>query len=142
MYEELIKRLRNCTSDTVEDCAECPYQGGYKGTYCMNGLIEEAADVIEEEDMNFRHLERDYKELCAYLPKWIPVTDRLPEKPYGCMVIVWDNPYGSGDPFLNYYPEYIGFDGESWNDGDGEKIPFEVVYWMKMPEIPEPPKEE
>ena len=47
MYEELVKRLRNCTSDTVEDCAGCPYQGGYKGTYCMNGLISEAADAIE-----------------------------------------------------------------------------------------------
>ena len=48
MYEELTKRLRNCTSDTVEDCAGGPYQGGYKGTYCMNGLVAEAADVIEE----------------------------------------------------------------------------------------------
>ena len=48
MYDELVKRLRNCTSDTVEDCAGCPYQGGYKGTYCMNGLIEEAANAIEE----------------------------------------------------------------------------------------------
>ncbi len=46
MNDELIKRLRDCTSDT-EDCTGCPYQGGYKGTYCMNGLIEEAADAIE-----------------------------------------------------------------------------------------------
>ena len=48
MYDDLVKRLRNCTSDTVEDCTGCPYQGGYKGTYCMNGLIDEAADAIEE----------------------------------------------------------------------------------------------
>lgn len=48
MCEDLVKRLRNCTSDTVEDCAGCPYQGGYKGTYCMNGLVEEAANAIEE----------------------------------------------------------------------------------------------
>lgn len=47
-YEELVKWLRNCTSDTVEDCAGCPYQGGYKGTYCMNGLLTVAADAIEE----------------------------------------------------------------------------------------------
>ena len=47
MYEELIKRLRNCISDT-EDCAGCPYQGGYKGIFCMNGLISEAADAIAE----------------------------------------------------------------------------------------------
>lgn len=48
MHDDLVKRLRNCVSDTVEDCAGCPYQGGYKGTYCMNGLITEAADAIEE----------------------------------------------------------------------------------------------
>lgn len=47
-YEELVKRLKNCLSDTVEDCAGCPYQGGYNGTYCMNGLITDAADAIEE----------------------------------------------------------------------------------------------
>lgn len=47
MYDNLVKRLRNCMSDTVEDCVGCPYQGGYKGTYCMNGLIAEAADAIE-----------------------------------------------------------------------------------------------
>lgn len=47
MCEELVNRLRNCTSDT-EDCAGCPYQGGFNGTYCMNGLVSEAADAIEE----------------------------------------------------------------------------------------------
>ena len=64
MYDEIVKRLRNCLSDTVEDCAGCPYQGGYKGTYCMNGLITEAADAIEE----------------LSKPRWIPVTEALPEK--------------------------------------------------------------
>lgn len=53
MYEALVKRLRNCTSDTVEDCAGCPYQGGYKGTYCMNGLIDEAAGAIDE--LNYKY---------------------------------------------------------------------------------------
>ena len=74
-------------------------------------------------------------------PQWIPVTERLPEEPYGCLAIVWDNPRYDGDMFLNYYPEFVGWDGETWNDADGEEIPFDVVYWMKMPQIPEPPKE-
>ena len=64
MYSELVRQLRNCISDTVEDCAGCPYQGGYKGTYCMNGLISEAANAIEE----------------LSKPRWIPVTERLPEE--------------------------------------------------------------
>ena len=70
-------------------------------------------------------------------PKWILATERLPEEPYGCLAIVWDNPrYGGGDMFLNYYPEYIGWDGKHWNDAEGEEIPLDVVYWMKMPQIP------
>ena len=124
MYEVLIAHLRECakydkSENTYKEAADA-----IERLKCFNALWQEAAKIAHERE-----------------PKWIPVTERLPEKPYGCMVIVWDNPYGGGDPFLNYYPEYIGFDGESWNDGDGEKIPFEVVYWMKMPEIPEPPKE-
>lgn len=52
MYEELVKRLRNCASSTwVEDCDGCPYIR-YDGTYCINGLITQAADAIE-------HLERE-----------------------------------------------------------------------------------
>ena len=75
-------------------------------------------------------------------PQWISVTETLPEEPYGCLAIVWDDPRYGGDMFLNYYPEFVGWDGETWNDADGEEIPFDVVYWMKMPQIPEPPKGE
>lgn len=74
-------------------------------------------------------------------PQWISVKERLPEEPYGCLAVVWDNPRYDGDMFLNYYPEFVGWDGETWNDADGEEIPLDVVYWMKMPQIPEPPKE-
>ena len=87
MYEELIKRLRNCISDTVEDCTGCPYQGGYKGTYCMNGLISEAADAIVDlqlentmlrEKFKALQLERDVEDanrkqtemIVANLPRW------------------------------------------------------------------------
>ncbi len=49
--EDLIKRLRNCISDTVEDCAGCQYQGGYKGTYCIQRgrTIDE---ILERERKN------------------------------------------------------------------------------------------
>jgi len=62
MYEALISHLRECAKyDTAEN------------------TFTEAADAIEEEDMAFRRLERDYKELCAHLPKWISVTEHLPK---------------------------------------------------------------
>lgn len=135
MYEEMIQRLR--TERTLP--------------YSAIKDMRDAADAIEglekacEEAYNKGLLEGGIAQRAEdekWLPKWIPVTERLPEEPYGCLAIVWDNNVMTGDTFLNYYSEYIGFDGESWNDCDGEEIPFEVVYWMKMPKIPEPPKEE
>ena len=78
MYEELVKRLRNCTSDTVEDCAGCPYQGGYKGTYCMNGLVAEAADAIEELQAQLMYSNDAAKKIAEKVPKWIPVTEDTP----------------------------------------------------------------
>ena len=143
MYEELVKRLRNCTSDTVEDCAGCSYQGGYKGTYCMNGLIEEAADAIEEQDMCYRHLERDYKALCAYLPRWIPVTERLPECEWGAEVgniewiscgMVFAGCFGRGGKYRDAY-------FRTWTDVTEGIDAKDADYWRPI-RIPEPPEEE
>ena len=65
--------------------------------------------------------------------RWIPVTERLPEKPYGCLVTVWDdNAYG--EPFENILPYFVGYDGEQWNDYDGIECPFEIIAWMPLPE--------
>lgn len=67
--------------------------------------------------------------------KWIPCSERLPEKPFGCLVTVWDSaPTGEGDDFENVLPYFVGWDGEQWNDGDGEQCPFEVIAWMPLPE--------
>lgn len=47
MYEDLVKRLKICADDTA-DCDDCTYKNGYLGTFCMNGLITEAIDALEE----------------------------------------------------------------------------------------------
>ena len=111
MHDELVKRLRNCVSDTVEDCAGCPYQGGYKGTYCMNGLIAEAADAIEE----------------LSNPRWIPVTERLPEKYHQVLC------YGVNGMSIDYYS------GESSVLGRPLFMVSEarVTHWMPLPQPPQ-----
>ena len=121
-YDGLILKLRNAG----------------KESFLFGDLMQKAADAIEELGV----VVRTQKAVLDKFPRWIPVTERLPEEPYGCLAIVWDNPRYDGDMFLNYYPEFVGWDGETWNDADGEEIPFDVVYWMKMPQIPKPPKEE
>ena len=67
-------------------------------------------------------------------PHWIPCSERLPEEPYGCLVTVWDTNPITMDEFENILPYFVGWDGEQWNDGDGEQCPFEVTAWMLLPE--------
>lgn len=64
---------------------------------------------------------------------WIPVTEKLPDKPYGCLVTVMDTNPITFDEFENIYPNFVGWDGENWNDDDGHSIPFEVIAWMPLP---------
>ncbi len=131
MYDELIKRLRNCISDTVEDCAGCPYQGGYKGTYCMNGLISEAADAIEELSV----VVRAQKAVLDKFPRWIPVTERLPDL-YEDVQILFPNNQAAG-----FYDGcgWCTYTGDTWYSIVGEEE-VKPTHWAKK--LPEPPKEE
>lgn len=65
---------------------------------------------------------------------WIPVSERLPEKPYGCIITVMDTNPMTCDEFENIYPGFVGWDGENWNDADGNSISFEVIAWQPLPE--------
>ena len=65
--------------------------------------------------------------------RWIPTSERLPEEAYCCIVTVMDTNPMTYDDFENIYPDFVGYDGETWNDEDGEPIPFEVIAWMPLP---------
>lgn len=49
MHEDLVKRLKICADETA-GCNGCPYQNGYIGHFCMDGLIIEAIDAIEKQN--------------------------------------------------------------------------------------------
>ena len=70
--------------------------------------------------------------------RWIPVEEALPEEPYGCLVTVWDEEPMTGEMFENLLPYFVGWDGEQWNDSDGEQCPFEVIAYMPLPEPYQP----
>ena len=114
MYDELVKRLREATRFSESR--------GYSG---VANTTEEAADAIEE----------------LSKPRWIPVTERLPE-PYTevlafvndgskyCEVLQYDVP-GDGIKTLQFYR--ADYDGYTTIYSEN------VVAWMPLPE---PPKED
>lgn len=66
--------------------------------------------------------------------KWIPCSERLPYDAFGCLVTIMDCEPMTQTEFENILPYDVGYDGETWNDADGNKIPFEVIAWMPLPE--------
>lgn len=110
MYDELVKRLRNRRI--------CIQQSGSLDDF---PLLQQAADAIEE----------------LSKPRWIPVTERLPENDQDVLVMVhWRD-----------YPENMMCYGRKyktrwylWNGELGELIKgFDITHWMPLPQ---PPKEE
>ena len=127
MYEELIKALKNC---------------GYPGCghYCSNGcvmspdgtatcgqtpLLRKTANVIEELSAKYEKALRDLVKQVE-LPKWIPVTERLPERGYYVLV------YEDGDILMASYA-----DG-NWVLRDTYEVidDLKPTHWMRLPESP------
>ena len=140
MYENLIETLRFCAKNG--DCHDCPYEKPCAGTM-GDGLYCEAADAIEELQQTVEHYKGCsddwYREACDYkamLPRWIPVTERLPQE---WKSVLTCQPYvGDEDKPLIRVSWYIG--NGSWRECEmANKLVLPVTHWMPLPE---PPKEE
>lgn len=113
MYEELVKWLRS----------------HYCGVHAK--AFKDAADAIEdlqnERDVYSKAMTDEHNRAAkiAWEHRWIPVTERLPEKYTRVLVYSKRIRLGRNIDFMN-------------EDGDWHTIP-EVSYWMPLPE---PPKEE
>ena len=116
MYDELVKDLRE-----------------NHDKYFARDM--QAADAIEELQQVAAHYEetaKDYfKDVCYYLervPRWIPVTERLPN---------------AHELVLIYNPGYLMTTGFIYEDGRWRvrsvDYPDTPTHWMPLPE---PPKEE
>ena len=113
MYDELVKRLRICP-DYNEGCVNCPNEHDLG---CRTTTMREAADAIEE----------------LSKPRWIPVTERLPEA--GERVLCYCR--------ANIYEVMKMRTDGAWvhNDKvyDSAYMSGFVTHWMPLPT---PPKEE
>ena len=127
MYDDLIKRLNKYSAEHENH----------------GGITAEAADAIEELQQIAAHHEEtahDYfKDVCYYLermPKWIPVTERLPEFEGAVLCMRKSNVCGARPYQEILYVDEYGF--KNFDDiylADGV-----VTHWMPLPQ--QPKKEE
>lgn len=143
MYDELAKRLKNCATQAAP-CLTCDMTDDGS---CIETLMKQAADAIEELTGFVQEAERDrdeYRErldkandaieelnrdldsmneaniaLYGTLPKWISVTERLPELNENVLV-------------YSAHSGLICIDANIWFDRN-------ATHWMPLPE---PPKED
>ena len=146
MYEELVKSLRTCEGACNKECVL--YNSvQVDGDTCQNRLCAIAADAIEELQQTAEHYKGCaddwYKEACDYkamLPRWIPVTEKNHPKANEPVMVVytgWDAlPHRD---CTAYWSEDEGL--WRWADTD-DKVRAPVTYYMPLPPLPEPPKEE
>ena len=123
----------------------------------MQAVFKKIIEKLEEKQDIFLYEDSDYgegkynafdeaieivkQEAEQYNNGWIPVEERMPEEAFGCLVTVMDCEPSTQTDFENILPYFVGYDGDSWNDADGEEIPFEVIAWRKLP-TPYQPKGE
>ena len=133
MYDDLINLLRRCGK---QKCKNCEYEHVLG---CVTKMNEKAADAIEQLSNAGSAYGRGWT--LGYdagreesKPRWIPVTERLPETP--------------GEYMVAYHPCYwdrvhdeikVGLDSFRGKTSWAKKKYQRVTHWMPLPE---PPKEE
>lgn len=129
MYDELVKRLRYCSEET-NGCGTCALSDD---CVLRIGLLHKAADAIEE----------------LSKPRWIPVTERLPEEKdsgFSDDVLILVEERDGDFLWKDVYSGYYLYDAVSSETGWWAQMPqncqrikerFSVTHWMPLPEPPE-----
>ena len=112
MYGELIKRLR----ETSIDFGESDH---------VSVMMIEAADAIED---LITALTASNEVIAKSKPKWIPVTERLPEESGSCLIV------DSGHVTEAFYGKEWA--GDNWTDPVEMYMTFHPSHWMQLPQPP------
>ena len=144
--KDVIQALRCCADGECKDCAM--HEDKQR---CQENLLDKAADLIERlsaENADLRK-EIEWNDMVIALAqrkqaeaeeerdalrekqRWIPVTERLPER--DVQVLGWykDN------PFSQYRPEVVAWNGNGWVFVYAHRYVTNVTHWMPLPKAPE-----
>lgn len=143
--DEIKKALECCAEIGV--CSECHYYNKLKfGGECVEIKSIDALNYIRQLENHIGELTEKVTQLEAAQPKWISVDERLPEK-HGQHCVCLFNQHGADKSILfPYVFTWYAYGHNGYVNGphfsdeglDGLK----VYYWMPLPSMPEPPKEE
>ena len=144
--KEVVQALRCCAEGECKDCAM--HEDKQR---CQENLLDKAADLIERLTADVADLrkELEWKDMVIALAqrkqaeaeaerdalrekqRWVPVTERLPER--DVQVLGWykDN------PFSQYRPEVVAWNGNGWVFVYAHRYVTNVTHWMPLPEAPE-----
>ena len=129
-YDELIAALRFCDGGECDGCCE------YKKEHGCDTLLRDAANAIEALSMKLHGdeaaiagMKREIERMVvigADKPKWIPVTERLPERRRWVLCRCQAN-----------ITEVMRFENAEWYHDPSHVYFFEfVTHWMPLPDPP------
>lgn len=135
-YDELVKRLWECVSGECWNCSQ--HKDSYDGQRtCADNLMKQAADAIEELTALSRRQEVELVELTGELaskPRWIPVSERLPDEHVFVLIRQDDNRIMVAEKVDgDWWYRYFAYDVDRWNENEQGKI----THWMPLPKGPE-----
>ena len=126
MYDELKEKCRACSQGCIYP-SDCSYFDK-PPLRCMRQLLSEAADAIESMSEAYDKLSRHMDDLAALMPRWIPVSERLPEKS-GRYLVIATEPW-----FDSTYTEIMRYlAGENLWFYDGRITEAKITHWMPLP---------
>ena len=105
----------------------CPYTKAQRDVMCRACLLGDAIDTVEDQT-------------AVDIPRWIPVTERLPEK-YGQYLVTFIPSGGTlwTKVLIARYSDLMGIAKPSFHIGEVGKNSFvnineQVIAWMPLPE--------
>lgn len=92
--------------------------------------LAEAADRLENQNAHIAALQKEIEKLRRQVPRWIPVTERLPEDRSDVLVVAyWHERWG-------VYMGWCAPERAAWSVhiGIGDRSDIAVTHWMPLPQ--------